>query len=65
MKTYFLFILVQFYCIYIGTSIKIKPELKRNILNYKFEGMLVHLLDRFYMVTKLIYHLLEIWTFQN
>ena len=38
--------------------IKIKPELQRNILNfgyginYKYEGMLVHLFDRFYVVTK-------------
>ena len=42
------------------TSIKIKPELKRNIfnfgygINYKYEGMLAHLFDRFYMVTKFI-----------
>ena len=40
------------------TSIKIKPELKRNILNfgyginYKYEGMLTHSFDRFYVVTK-------------
>ena len=43
---------------YIGTSIKIKPKLKRNILNfgyginYKYDGMLVHSFDRFYVVTK-------------
>ena len=60
MKTYLLFIFVQFYCIYRYTSIKIKPELKRNILNfgyginYKYEGMLVHSFDRFYVVTKFI-----------
>ena len=42
---------------YISTSIKIKPELKRNILNfgyginYKYEGMLAHSFDRFYVVT--------------
>ena len=41
-------------------SYKIKPELKRNILNfgyginYKSEGMLVHSFDRFYVVTKFI-----------
>ena len=40
--------------------IKIKPELKKNILNvgyginYKYEGMLVHSFDRFYIVTKFI-----------
>ena len=41
-------------------SIKIKPELKRNILNFgygvneKYEGMLAHSFDRFYVVTKFI-----------
>ena len=45
---------------YQGTSTKIKPELKRNILNfgyggnYKYEGMLTHSYDRFYVVTKFI-----------
>ena len=44
----------------ISLSIKIKPELQRNILkfgygiNYKYEGMLVHSFDRFYIVTKFI-----------
>ena len=47
-------------CIYRYTSIKIKPELKKNILkfgygiNYKYEGMLTHSFDRFYVVTKFI-----------
>ena len=37
-------------------GIKISPEMQRNILkfdygiNYKYEGMLVHLFDRFYIV---------------
>ena len=41
-------------------STKIKPKLKRNILNfgyginYKYEGMLAHLFDRVYVVTKFI-----------
>ena len=41
-----------------GTCIEIKPELQRNILNfryginYKYEGMLAHSFDRFYVVTK-------------
>ena len=45
---------------YQSTSTKIKPELKRNFLNfgysinYKYEGMLAHLFDRFYIVTKFI-----------
>ena len=39
---------------------KIKPELQKNILkfcygiNYKYEGMLAHSLDRFYVITKFI-----------
>ena len=58
MKFYSLLcIIFQFYK---GTSIKIKPKLKRNILNfglginYKYEGMLAHPFDRFYVVTKFI-----------
>ena len=45
---------------YQSTSTKIKPELKRNILNfgyginYKYEGMLAHSFDRFHVVTKFI-----------
>ena len=41
-----------------GASIEIRPELQRNILNvgyginYRYEGMLAHLFDRFYVVTK-------------
>ena len=56
MKFYSLFcIIFQFY---IGASIKITPELKKNILNfgyginYKYKGMLGHSFDRFYVVTK-------------
>ena len=46
--------------IYWSTSTKIKPELKNNILNfgyginYKYEGMLAHSFDRFYVVIKFI-----------
>ena len=48
-------IIFQFY---IDTPIKIKPKLQRNILNfgyginYKYEGMLAHSFDRFYVITK-------------
>ena len=44
----------------IGTSTKIKHKLKRNILifgygiNYKYEGMLAHSFDTFYVVTKFV-----------
>ena len=43
---------------YIGASVEIRPKLHRNILNfgyginYKYEGMLTHSFDRFYVVTK-------------
>ena len=39
---------------------EIRPELQKNILkcgygiNYKYEGMLAHSFDRFYVVTKFI-----------
>ena len=56
MKIYsFICILCQFY---LGTSTKIKPALKKNILNfgyginYKYEGILTHSFNRFYVVTK-------------
>ena len=45
---------------YQSTLTKIKPELKKNILNfgysinYKYEGMLAHSFDRFYVVTEFI-----------
>ena len=41
-----------------GASIEIRPEFQRNILNfgyginYKYEGMLAHSFDRFYVVTR-------------
>ena len=40
--------------------VKIKPELQKNILklgygiNYKYEGMLAHSFDRFYVITKFV-----------
>ena len=43
-----------------STLVKIKPELQKNVLkfdygiNYKYEGMLAHPYDRFYVVTKFI-----------
>ena len=60
MKIYLNFIFMQFCCIYQCTSPKIKLELKKNILNFgygitcKYEGMLAHSFDRFYVVTKFI-----------
>ena len=63
MKAYSLFIIIC--CIFRYTSIEIKPELKKNILtfgygiNYKYEGMLAHSFDRFYVVTKFILAIAE------
>ena len=40
------------------SAVSIMPELKQNILrfvyrvNFRYEGMLAHLFDRFYVVTK-------------
>ena len=51
---------MQFYCFHQCTSTKIKLELKKNILhfgygiNYKYEGILAHAFDRFYVVAKFI-----------
>ena len=44
--------------VYDGSVVDIMPKLKRNILNFgygvnfKYEGMLSHSFDRFYIVTK-------------
>ena len=61
MEFYLHFHLLSLLCyIYKYTSIKIKPELQKNILkfgyriNYKYEEMLAHSFDRFYVVTKFI-----------
>ena len=57
MKIYIFFSLVSV-IFQLSNCIQIRPELQRNILNfgyginYKYEGMLVHSFDRFYVVTK-------------
>ena len=59
------------YWFYQGTSTKIKPKLKKNILNfgyginYKYEGMLIYSFDRFYVVTKFMLPLLGDLKFSN
>ena len=51
----FLFII----CMYSTSAVSIMPELKCNVLrfgygvNFRYEGMLSHSFDRFYMVTKI------------
>ena len=58
MKAYSLIIFSCCGCKY--TYVDNKPELKRDILNFgyginfKYEGMLSHLFDRFYIVTEFI-----------
>ena len=55
MKLYVFFIFV---ILAIGDSIKFSPELQKNILkfgygiNYKYEGILAHSFDRFYIIAK-------------
>ena len=57
--------------IFLSTSTNIKPELQKNILNfgyginYKYEGMLAHSLDRYYVVTKFILPLIGDLKFPN
>ena len=46
--------------VFMSKGIKFNPELQKNILkfgygiNYKYEGMLPHSFDRFYIVTKFV-----------
>ena len=60
MKFYLYSVLNFIHYFYQSTSTKIKLELKRNILkfgysiHYKYEGMLAHPFERFYVVTKFI-----------
>ena len=64
MKVYTLiFILICCGCEY--TLVDIMPELKRNILNFgyrinfKYEGMLFHSFDRFYVITTFVLLMVE------
>ena len=58
LHTNLLVILLCFICNH--SSVKIKPELQKNVLkfgygiNYKYEGMLAHSFNRFYVVIKFI-----------
>ena len=61
MKAYsFIVIFIFMCCFCIYTLVEIMPELKKNIsnfgygINFKYEGMLAHSFDRFYIVTKFI-----------
>ena len=53
-----LFVFLLFVILPISDAIKFNPELQKNILkfgygiNYKYEGMLAHSFDRFYIIMK-------------
>ena len=53
-----LFVFLLFVILAIGDAIKFNLELQKNILkfsygiNYKYEGMLAHSFDRFYIIAK-------------
>ena len=55
---FYTFILLIIMVVIMTRGIKFSPELQKNILkfgygiNYKYEGMLAHSVDRFYIVTK-------------
>ena len=55
---FYTFILVIIVAVTMSRDIKFSPELQKNILkfgygiNYKYEGMLAHLFDRLYIITK-------------
>ena len=58
MQTYFIFITVFLVSLCKVFTIDVMPELKKNVLNFgygvnfKYEGMLTHSFDRFYVVAK-------------
>ena len=58
MQTYFIFITVFLISLHKVFTIDVMPELKKNVLNFgyganfKYEGMLTHSFDRFYVVVK-------------
>ena len=58
-------IVILFYICCRYSSVEIKPELQKNVLkfgyriNYKYEGMLAHAFDKFYVVTKFILPMLD------
>ena len=60
MKAYSLIVIIFLCYICKYTSVEIMPEVEKNILNFGYginlnnKGMLVHSLDRFYMITEFI-----------
>ena len=66
-----LFVFLLFVILAIGDGIKFNPELQKNILkfgysiNYKYEGMLAHLFDSFYLIAKFMLPSMEDLKFSN
>ena len=66
-----LFVFLLFVILRIGSAIKYNPELQKNILkfgygiNYKYEGMLAHSFDRFYIIVKFMLPLMGDLKFSN
>ena len=60
MKAYSLIVIIFACCVCTYTSVEIMPECKKNIsnfgygINFKYEGMLLHSFDRFYVVITFI-----------
>ena len=60
MQTYFIFITVFLVLLPKVLTIDVMPELKKNVLNFrynanfKYEGMLTHSFDRFYVAAKYV-----------
>ena len=54
-------LIIIFSCMYTYTSVDIRPEMRKNILNFRYginfscEGMLSHSIGRFYIVPNLFY----------
>ena len=66
-----LYAFLLFVILAVNDSIKFNLELQKNILKfgygiyYKYEGMLAHLFDRFYIITKFMLPLMEDIKFSN
>ena len=66
-----LYVFLLFVILTAGNSIKFDLELQKNILkfgygiNYKYEGMLAHSFDRFYIVAKFMLPSMEDLKFSN
>ena len=66
-----LYVYLLFVILTVGNSIKFNPELHKDILkfsysiSYKYEGMLAHSFDRFYIIAKFMLPSIEDLKFSN